>query len=122
MSTIEQRLYTSLSSNSDITDLTQLRIYPISIPENTDFPCISYQVVSGRAISDMNYSVPTLKFKRIQVSIWSRNYAEVKSLEDIVTDTIYSGSIKGHIENYRDMVDTELKLFGVSLDFIANNK
>lgn len=122
MSTIEQKLYTSLTTNSDITNLTSLRIYPVAIPESTDFPCISYQVISNRHISDLNHSKPTLEFKRIQLNIWSENYEEVKTLEEYSLEAIYNGDIKGHIENSRDLVDKELKLFGVSLDLIASNK
>lgn len=122
MSTIEQRVYDTLSNDTSITALTALRIYPVVIPETTVYPCISYQVISGREISTLNHDLPTLRFKRIQINIWAEKYPEVKALEDLVTNALYTGEIKGHVENYRDAEDKELKIFGSSIDFVANNK
>lgn len=122
MSIIEERLFDTLTTDTDIVALVGNRVYPVIVPEQTEYPCISYQVISGKAISTLSHDLATLKFKRIQINIWAEDYSQVKELEDLVTDAIYTGVVKGHTENYRDLNDSELRLFGSSLDMVANNK
>lgn len=119
---IETRLYNTLKNDTDITDLVDDRIFPIVIPEKTDYPCISYQSISDRDITTMNNDLPTLNFKRLQINIWSKSYLECKDLESKVRNAIYLGEIKGRVESSRDEEDSKLKIFGISFDIIANNK
>jgi len=119
---IENRLYNTLSNDTDITDLVGTRIFPVAIPEKTDYPCISYQTISNTDTTTMNNDLPTLNFKRLQVNVWSDKYSEVKTLELLVRNAIYTGEIKGRVEAIRDNNDSELKIFGINIDISANNK
>jgi hypothetical protein len=120
MADVEQKLYNALSNNGTLTALVGDRIFPVVIPEKTAYPCISYQTISNRDITDMSYSEPTLNFKRIQINIYDDEYGKVKNLRDIVKTEIYANV--GRVESERDNEDDKLKIFGVSLDIIANNK
>ena len=117
---IEEKVYNALKNNTDITNLVDTRIYPNVIPENTTYPCISYQTISNRDITTLGNEQPTLNFKRMQINIWSKKYGTCKVLEGYVKDSIYG--VFARVQDVRDENDKELKIFGTSLDIISSNK
>jgi len=119
---IEELLTAQLLADTDITDEIGDRLYPVSIPEKTEYPCISYQTISNTDATTLNKDEPTLNFKRIQINIWAKNYSDCKTLEGLIKSSIYNGTLKAGVENIRDTPADKLKIFGTSLDIIANNK
>lgn len=120
MAMIEQKVYDSLKNNTDITDLVGTRIYPSAIPEEADYPCMSFTTIGNRDITTLKNDMPTLNFKRLQVSIWAENYGTCKLIEGYIKDSIYG--IGGRTQDIRDSVDRDSKIFGTSVDIIINNK
>lgn len=122
MALIEQQLYELLRDDAAISAVVSTRIFPVTIPEQTIYPAISYQTISNRDITTLNYDNPDLNFKRIQINIWSDKYPDVKNLETLIKTAIYTGTFSGRVESIRDINDKELKIFGASIDIIASNK
>jgi hypothetical protein len=127
MALIEQRVYDLLKNDSSVAGLVGTRIYPVVIPEQTTYPCISFQTISDRGITTLNNDLPTLNFKRIQINIWSETYGNCKILEERIKTIVYTqnsnaDTINGKVETIRDTNDKELKIFSTSLDILMNNK
>ena len=127
MALIEQRVYDLLKNDATVASLVGTRIYPVVIPEQTTYPCISFQTISDRGITTLNNDLPTLNFKRIQINIWSATYGNCKVLEERIKTIVYTQNsnadyIEGKVETVRDTNDQELKIFGTSLDILTNNK
>lgn len=124
---IEERVYNLLKNDASIASLVGTRIFPVIIPEQTTYPCISFQTISDRGITTLNNDLPTLNFKRIQINIWSETYGNCKVLEERIKTIVYTqnsnaDSIQGKVESVRDTNDKELKIFSTSLDILTSNK
>lgn len=127
MALIEQRIYDLLSNDTQIIAVAGDRIYPVAIPEQTDYPCISFETISNRDVTTLDNILPGLNYKRIQINIWSKTYGNCKVLEERIKTIVYEQNtngdrVNGKIESIRDTNDKELKIFGTSLDALVNNK
>lgn len=124
---IEQKVYDLLRNDTQITALVGTRIYPMILPLKVTYPCISFQTISDRGITTLNNDLPTLNYKRIQVNIWSKTYGNCKVLEERIKTVVYTQNsngdiVMGKVESIRDTNDSELHVFGTSLDLLLNNK
>lgn len=119
---IEQQLYSTLSSDVDLSAVVGTKIFPVVIPQNTQLPAISYQVISADLSNNLAFENPNITFKRIQVNGWAKTYAGCKDLEVKIKDALHNGSIKAKVESIRDDVDSELQEYGIIMDIIVQNK
>lgn len=127
MALIEERLYNLLKNDTQIAALVSTRIYPMILPLKVTYPCISFQTISDRGITTLNNDLPTLNYKRIQVNVWSKTYGACKVLEARINTVVYTQNtngdiVMGKVESVRDTNDSELHVFGTSLDLLLNNK
>ena len=77
---IEQGLTALLSNNSQLQALIGACLYPVMVPEQTTYPCLSYQVVSAAS----EYALPgsSERWKRLQFDAWGQAYADCKNVVD----------------------------------------
>jgi len=76
---IEQGLYDLLSSDQALSQLVGARIYPVLIPEETTYPAITYQGVTGSvkpSVDGRAYSE-----KSIQIDAWGNTYGDIKCVQ-----------------------------------------
>jgi hypothetical protein len=73
--TIEEAIYSYLSNETGITSLVGSRIYPVKLPQNTDYPAITYFRVSGPEHHEKDMAYP-----RFQFSCWAAEYGTAKGL------------------------------------------
>jgi hypothetical protein len=120
--TIEQAIYSYLSGEAGITDIVGTRIYPIFLPQDTDYPALTYIRISGPEHHDIDVSYP-----RFQISCWAKSYAEAKGLADEVKAAfqrfkgVMGGAqgvevIQGVFMNDLDLYDNETQVYHIPVD------
>ena len=118
------KLYTLLSTTNRITDITELRIYPVLLPQGAAaaFPAVTYQRVSAdRVYSLSGYS--TLENVRIQIDCWATSFETVKDLGDKMRQTVDGATaFASNLISDQDLYEDELGVYRVSMDFSLWNK
>jgi hypothetical protein len=88
---LEEGLYAHLTSDSDVTDLVSLRIYPLQVPQDVDLPAMAYQRISGPR--DQSQAGPSgLVWARIQLTFLGSTYLEAKTV---------AGAVRGSIDGFK---------------------
>lgn len=59
------------------------RVYPLTMPENPTYPCMTYQQISHVNDPTVNVSYPTF-----QLDIWTQTYKENTELRDTIVNGI----------------------------------
>jgi len=80
---IESSLRSYLLADSDISALVGDRIYPMTLPANSELPAIVYQTISNTREQVMNHK-SGIAHPRIQLTCWCDTYSEVKNLAEKV--------------------------------------
>lgn len=97
-------IYNILNSSSNVTNLVSSRIYPLRVPQNTSFPCITYQTISNVPINTKS-GFKTYQ-ARTQVNAFANNYSSCHEVASAVrgalSDVIYG--------TYGDVVVQTIKL------------
>ena len=75
---LEQGLTTLLTQNAGLQALIGTCLYPVMVPEQTTYPCLSYQTVSAAS----EYALPgsSERWKRLQFDAWAQSYADCKNV------------------------------------------
>ena len=105
---IEKDLYAALKN-------VTANVYPMFLPQDADFPAITYQVVFDGANQSFNSGTVMSRDVRFQVDVFSKGYSEAKSLKDGVVNEVVGlkgGSISAH-----DLYEDELQLHRQLIDF-----
>ena len=80
---IEAVLVAYLKSVNEITGIigteSSTRIYPLKLPQNPDYPAVTYQVISSPRHHDIEVAYP-----RIQYTSFARTYSQVKALSELL--------------------------------------
>lgn len=90
---IEAGLTALLSENAPLQALIGSCLYPVMLPENTAYPCVSYQGVS--ASSEYSLSGTSERWKRLQFDVWGQTYSSVKAVVSALDDVLdgFSGPL-----------------------------
>ncbi len=132
--TLEEGLYSYLSSTAALTALVGNRIYPVVLPPNVVYPAVTYQRISGPRVHTMGND-PGLAYPRIQISCWYRDisdpqkgYGQVKAVAEQIRlalqdqkNTTWGGSVTVRavlFDGDTDLYDFETQVHQVALDFI----
>ncbi len=77
---IEAGFYSFITTQTITNSLVSTRVYPLNIPQEATLPAIAYQRISGR--QDLTHDQPQrgLLRARIQVTITSTDYDDVKAV------------------------------------------
>ena len=94
--------------------LVSTRIYPQRLPQNVDYPAISYQRISGVRVRLVTGPSDRAQ-PRIQMNLWDETYNGVQAVADAVREAMdgYAGVIGGEeinglsIQNEFDLFDEE---------------
>lgn len=124
MATIEEALYSRLSTYPEVVKLASTRIYPLVIPQDSDLPAMAYQRISG--MRELEHGGPSgFASGRFQVTCTAATYAAAVGLANAVRRglegyrgetggvTVEACSTEGQYDGYNEMGDT----FTVRVDF-----
>jgi len=124
MATLEEGLFTYLSTNADVSALIGTRVFPLRMPERSTFPAIAYTRISG-AREASHSGTSNLANSRVQISCWDRNYLTAKQVAQAVVKAMhaYSGAMgsitvyAAFCEDETDSQDEGTNLHRVIVDF-----
>lgn len=125
----EKVIYNLLSSNVSLTaSVPVARIYAGLVPLDTTLPCIAYNHIS--TVEDTTIGLTSyVNRSRIQITIASKTYAELKSIVNLVTTACNhkQGTFNGVRTDSvildiagADFRDDESQVFYQTIDFIIN--
>jgi hypothetical protein len=121
MATVEDFIFSRLTTTAAITAVVGTRVYRVKMPDNPVLPCITFQTVSGAVVEsfdgDSGLSMPV-----IQVDCWGRTAKAAQDLALLVRGALlgYSGiyqdrRVQKVLEwNQFDLYDQETDIFHVS--------
>lgn len=83
MAYLESKLVTTLTGAAAIAALVGTRVFPIFIPQDEDFPAITYERTSGeKEYTTEGYE--GLERATITISAWAADYGTVKNLGQLI--------------------------------------
>lgn len=126
--TLEQALYSYLSTYAGLTALVSTRIYPVTMPQGVTYPAVTYTRISAPRIHAMGRDTG-LASPRVQVDCWGSSYSSVKGVAAQVRAALqdFSGLMGGaggvtvqraFIEGDRDLYESDTQTHRTSMDFI----
>ena len=120
MASIEESIYTTLSTDVSVSALVSTRVYPLRLPQKPTYPAITYSIVAGEEFPAMSVNVDTTSV-RVQISCWATSYTSVKSLSNSVKSAIdrKSGTV-GTIEWKGSFKESEVDLYEQDLSINQN--
>lgn len=95
------------------------RVFPLSAPNTTTSPFITYQQVGGRSVAFLESAVVGKRNARFQINCWSTDFQEVADLMRSVSDALVTSStlrampLGEPVSEFADLV----YLYGASQDF-----
>jgi hypothetical protein len=109
MMEIEEAFTAYLKAQSSLTALISTRLFPIKMPQDTAFPCATYQIISKERTHAFQQDA-ALTNANIQVSAWGKSYASVKSVAKQVRAVLqnYSGLIGGSVTVNAVLIENEM--------------
>ena len=119
---LESKLYSVLTGNNAVALLVGARVYPVKLEQDTEFPAITYQRISGgQQYSLTAYS--NLENPRIQIDVWGLKYSDVKALAAKVKTamegaTTFRATLLTDIDLYED----DVEIYRVSQDWSVWNQ
>lgn len=93
---IEQFIYGRLKDDVAVEAIVSARIYPLAIPQNSTYPCVSYEV--SRDDEEESFDGQgTFKRSTIDISAWSETYDDMRDLAEAIKSALknYTGTHSG---------------------------
>lgn len=111
-----------MSLESDIKtllgSLASGRVYPDTMPDKPEFPCIVYQQVGGAVAEFLEGKVANKDNARLQIMVWSKSRLEASSIARAARVLIVEGSLKGTtFAAPVSLYEEPLKLYGNRTDY-----
>ena len=107
---LEDGLTSLLRSNATLTALIGTNLFPVLLPESTQFPALTYQVVSSSDSYSLEAAV--VSEKRVQFDAWGNSYADCKNVLKALRATI--DTFVGDLPDGTRVLNIER---GVQIDF-----
>lgn len=121
---VEAKIYSLLSANTAITVTGKIstRIYPLTLPQETGYPCIVYARYSGTRHNTLS-GYANLESPMIMVDCWATSYSDAKGLSTRIHTamngaTAFQALLISDVDYYED----DLKLYHVTQDYSCWNR
>lgn len=109
------------------------RFYPVVVPENPDYPCATYQVISDAPAYLLDGS-QSIEVKRIQIDTWSggptaATYSSVKAVQAAIravlegfTGQLSDGTVVAVIlvANSTDLYEQDARSYRTTTDYLVH--
>ncbi len=114
---LEVDIYAHLSTSTGVTAQTSTRIYPILLPQNTEYPAQTYQRVGTNPVNSLSgYS--SYENARIIIDSWATSYSAAKVLARATHKAMDAAtSFRAIKDGETDLLETELSLYRVSQSY-----
>lgn len=115
--TVESDIYTALADDATVGGLVSTRIYPVILPQNVDYPAISYQRVGNAPRPTLEDGVG-LQNPRFQIDAWAESADGARALATAVIAAMSAAtSVDAIFLSDNDIYESDLEIFRVSVDF-----
>ena len=111
-----------------LTAIVGTRVYPLTMPQNTTYPALTYQRVSERTIQS-HQGTSNFAYTRYRFMCWAKTFPAARQLASALKGAIigyrgamgarWAGSIRH--DNELDNYDEQTKTFSVLSDFIIGH-
>jgi hypothetical protein len=123
--TIEKAIKSILTSDIAVNALIEGRCYPLTLPQNPEYPLCLYIHISGTRENQLRGDAGQAH-KRYQIESWAKTYAEAKELSNAVANVLnqYSGTVGTVvigsilIENENETYEEVVKVNRVMQDYM----
>lgn len=112
---LETGLRAQLVGDATVTGLVSSRVYPEIMPQNVQYPAISYQRISTTRTQFLT-GVDDFTKVRIQVDCWDESYSGVKSLASAVKSALDGKTLLGAVTVHHCFMSSMSDLSEVSGD------
>jgi hypothetical protein len=128
MATLDEGLYTYLSTFAGLTALVSTRVYAFKLPQGATLPAVTFQrISSARSLThDTSGAGNDLARPRFQIDAWATTYSSAKAISDQIRaalngkrGTIATGvSINAAlVEDERPAFEPETNIYQISCDY-----
>ena len=124
MNSIETAIIAIFLASTTLTALCGMRIYPMILPDDCQYPAISYQRISETP--DYTLDGPgTFDEVRLQIDCWAETALQTRALADVIRTSIdgLSGTCSGLTiwnamrDNAQDFYEPDHRLYRHSVDY-----
>lgn len=122
---VQNDIYSRLSTYAGLIALVDIKIYPLTVPQDIDLPYVSFFIVSDVPEHAMGADAD-IETIRVQISCWAYTFDEAKALEVQVKLALsrYRGGniLDVFVDSSLDLYDGEEGIYHIPIDFIIFHK
>jgi hypothetical protein len=123
-------VYGRLSTDTSVTNICGLSIYPDIAPQNVQYPFIVYTITNSTPV-DYKDGQSNLEEINLQVDIYTNNYDTTQTLANNVRNRLdrFAGTVNGvsvqtinYVSSDSQVYNADLNVYWMSVDFMAKMK
>lgn len=123
-------IYGRLSTDTAVTNICGLSIYPDIAPQNVQYPFIVYTITNSTPV-DYKDGQSNLEEINLQVDIYTNNYDTTQTLANNVRNRLdrFVGTLNGvsvqtinYVSSDSQVYNADLNVYWMSVDFMAKMK
>jgi hypothetical protein len=123
-------IYGRLSTDTTVTNICGLSIYPDIAPQNVQYPFIVYTITNSTPV-DYKDGQSNLEQINLQVDIYTNNYDTTQTLANNVRNRLdrFVGTVNGvsvqtinYVSSDSQVYNADLNVYWMSVDFMAKMK
>jgi hypothetical protein len=127
--TLEVGLHAFLLADPAVAALIGTRMTPLVLPQNTAYPALTYQRISGQRLRSVDGPAGRAR-PRMQIDSWAETYLEAKALAAAVRRALdgYAGPMGAaqvgavSLDDERDIHEDEPKVSRVTQDYLISHE
>ena len=123
-------IYGRLSTDTTVTNICGLSIYPDIAPQNVQYPFIVYTITNSTPV-DYKDGQSNLEEINLQIDIYTNNYDTTQTLANNVRNRLdrFVGTVNGvsvqtinYVSSDSQVYNADLNVYWMSVDFMAKMK
>jgi hypothetical protein len=123
-------IYGRLSTDTNITAISGINIYPDIVPQNVAYPFIVYTIINSTPV-DYKDGQSNLEEVTVQIDVYTNNYDTTQTLANLVRNRLdrFTGTVNGvtvatikYMSSDSQVYNADLNVYWMSVDFMAKMK
>jgi hypothetical protein len=123
-------IYGRLSTDTTVTNICGLSIYPDIAPQNVQYPFIVYTITNSTPV-DYKDGQSNLEEINLQIDVYTNNYDTTQTLANNVRNRLdrFVGTVNGvsvqtinYVSSDSQVYNADLNVYWMSVDFMAKMK
>ncbi|MCJ7688918.1 MAG: DUF3168 domain-containing protein [Clostridiaceae bacterium] len=123
-------IYGRLTTDTAVTDICGLNIFPDIAPQNVQYPFMVYSIINSLPV-DFKDGQSNLEEITLQIDVYTNNYDTTQTLANNVRNRLdrFVGSVNGvsvqtikYMSSDSQVYNADLNVYWMSIDFMAKMK